>query len=614
MLRLLRKSLHLLNAPDRRRVYQLLALSVFVAIIEVLGIGSIAPFIAVLSDPGLVETNPYLNSIYAGLGLDDPYVFLAVLAGVFVALSLLRNVLFMFYQWLSFRSFALFKHNLSSRLLDTYLAQPYDYYLIRNTVELQRNVVEEANRVIEGILRPIISALTQIITCTAIVTFLVFIRPIVALITLLVLGGFYAIIYLIVNKRISALSKKRREYRSRKFKLASEALSGIKPLILSGQQSGYLDDFKRVSLRNARADAIGQVVSAIPRYGIESIAIIGLVLFMLLEINAGQSGTSVLPLMSLYLLAGYRLLPALQLLYSDLSRVKLDSASFEVIHNDLTTLGDLPQRMTTERDNFRLERGIELSDVAYTYASGDGPAVSGVSLVIEAKHSVAFVGRSGAGKSTLVDLILGMLDPDQGEIRIDGRNLADVKRSWQSQIGYVPQHIYLADDTVARNIAFGVSQPDIDQEAVIRAAKIADIHDHVTEELKLGYDTLIGERGVRLSGGQRQRIGIARAMYRNPSILVLDEATSALDEATENVVMEAIQRLENDVTVILIAHRITTVQSCDKIYVLSGGRIVDEGDYSTLAAESATFRELSNQTRAGSPVAEPIMRKNLSEC
>ena len=187
-----------------------------------------------------------------------------------------------------------------------------------------------------------------------------------------------------------------------------------------------------------------------------------------------------------------------------------------------------------------------------------------------------------------------MLETEHGEIRIDGRDLDEVKASWQGQIGYVPQHIYLSDDTVARNIAFGVDQAEIDQDALIRAAKIADVHNHVVTQLRLGYDTLIGERGIRLSGGQRQRIGIARAMYRNPSILVLDEATSALDGATENVVMEAIQRLSNDITIILIAHRTTTVQFCDKIFVLSDGRIVDEGDYSKLSTDSTAFRALSD--------------------
>lgn len=593
MLKLLRQALQLLDARDVFRVYQLLALSVLTAIIEVLGIGSIAPFIAVLINPDLVDSNPYLNAIYIYLGFDDPLTFLSLLAGGVVAITLLRNVLFMFYQWLNSLSLSLFKHHLSSRLLTTYLAQPYDYYLKHNTVELLRNVVEETNRVIEGVLRPIISSLTQIIICTAIVAFLIVVRPLVALATLVVLGGFYVIIYSVVNKRLRNLSTRRREYRSRRFKLASEALSGIKPLILSGQQRGYADDFENTSHKNAIAEAMGQAIAALPRYGVESIAIVGLILFTLYEIVVNERGMTVLPLMSLYLLAGYRLLPALQNLYAGLSNIKFESASFDVVYDHLTTLDGHLQPTVADK-SFRLQGRIELNDVTYSYPNENTPAVSNINLTIKAKQSVAFVGKSGAGKSTLVDLILGMLTPEHGQIRIDGRVIDEVKATWQRQIGYVPQHIFLSDDTVARNIAFGVDDAEIDRDAVVRAAKIADVHNYIVTQLTLDYETLIGERGIRLSGGQRQRIGIARAMYRNPSILVLDEATSALDGATENVVMEAIQRLSNDITIILIAHRVTTVQSCDKIFVLSDGRIVDEGDYTRLSTDSTAFRALSN--------------------
>jgi len=261
--------------------------------------------------------------------------------------------------------------------------------------------------------------------------------------------------------------------------------------------------------------------------------------------------------------------------------------------SDLT--GKLPPKRT--HDGFELQTGIELSNVSFTYPKAEKPTIVDVSLTIGAKQSVAFVGRSGAGKSTLVDLILGILETDQGRIQIDGRPLEDAKPSWQAAIGYVPQHIYLSDDSIARNIAFGIDSSEIDHVKVVCAAKTAEVHDYVVNQLASGYDTLIGERGVRLSGGQRQRIGIARALYRNPSILVLDEATSALDNATENVVMDAIQKLSRNLTIVLIAHRTTTVQSCDKIFVLSNGRIVDEGDYLSLSSKSAEFRALANLSK-----------------
>lgn len=593
MLTLFSQSLHMLGPRYRMRVYQLLALSVVTAIIEVMGIGSIAPFVAVLSDPNLVNTNPYLNFVYVRFGFNDPFDFLSLLAGAFVATTLLRNLFITVYQWFNALFFSQLKQYLSTQLFTIYLAQPYDFFLTRNTVELQRNVVEDTHWAVEGALRPILNAITQLIICTAIVVLLVVIRPVVALVTLSILGGSYAIIYSLVHKRLKLLGVKLREYRSRRFKLASEALSGIKPLILSGQQQGYANDFDTASRKNAIALAKLQVISAIPRYGIESVAIIGLIAFTLYELIVNDRGIAVLPLLSLYLLAGYRLLPALQNLYSNFSHINFNSASFDAVFEQLTTL-DRSTRSTRVHDGFRLQKSIELRNVTYRYPNRDQPAVSNISLVIEAKNSVAFVGKSGAGKSTLVDLVLGIIDPTEGEIRVDGIELNRVKASLQGQIGYVPQHIYVSDESVARNIAFGLEPAQIDRNAVIEAAKIADIHDYVESQLACGYDTILGERGITLSGGQRQRIGIARAMYGNPSILVLDEATSALDEATENVVMEAIQRLSNDITIILIAHRSSTVQSCDKIVVLSDGRIVDQGDYATLYAKSDAFRALSN--------------------
>jgi ABC-type multidrug transport system fused ATPase/permease subunit len=296
--------------------------------------------------------------------------------------------------------------------------------------------------------------------------------------------------------------------------------------------------------------------------------------------------------MALYLFAGYRLLPAIQALYASVSRVKFDSASLDTVHNQLLSIQEITRTRPSARE-FQFRDKIQLIDVAHTYSGKSRPAVSGVNLSIAANGSFALVGRSGSGKSTLVDLILGLIPPHEGSILIDGVPIDSIGPDWQGQIGYVPQHIYLADDTVCRNIAFGVDPSEIDREAVVRAAGIADIHDYIETELDQGYDTIIGERGIRLSGGQRQRIGIARALYLDPSVLVLDEATSALDSTTENVIMEAIQRLGQKITIILIAHRMTTVVFCDWIYVLSDGRIVDQGNYQTLESKSAPFRELS---------------------
>lgn len=590
--RIARRSLELLDSSNRRRIYLLLALTLLSAAVEVVGIGSVAPFIAVLTDPGVMLSNPYLNLLSTHLEITEPKTFLLVLAGLVIGISLTRNGLFLFHQRMNAKYLALFKQHISSQLLRTYLSQPYTFFLTNSTVELQRNVIEETSNVVDGVLQPIITGITKLIMCVAIVGFLVYLRPIVAVVTLAVLGGFYATIYFFVHLRLQALGTLRRGYRSSRFKLTNEGLNGIKPLILSGQRNTYADAFAKVSRLNALADAKGQIISAVPRYGIESIALVGLIVFAVLEFNMSDGQANNLPLMTLYLLAGYRLLPALQALYGSVSRIKFDSASLSSVHDHLFSLRgqeDRPDEITVSG----FSGAVELKDVSYSYPETSRPAVSSVNLNIAANSSIALVGRSGSGKSTLVDLLLGLIQPQQGEVLVDGIALKSVQSQWQQQIGYVPQQIYLADDSVAQNIAFGVDPEAIDHDAVIRAAKIADIHDHVINELADGFDTIIGERGVKLSGGQCQRIGIARALYLDPSVLILDEATSALDRTTESVIMEAIQRLSDDITIILIAHRITTVEACDQIYVLSEGCIVDQGNYPYLVSESAAFRELA---------------------
>ncbi len=590
--RIVRSSLDLLDSSNRRRIYLLLVITFLSAAIEVVGIGSVAPFIAVLTDPDVMLSNQYLSLLSTHFEITEPKTLLLVLAGLVIGVSLTRNCLFLFHQRMNARYLALFKYHISSQLLRTYLSQPYSFFLTNSTVELQRNVIEETSNVVEGVLQPIITGITKLIMCVAIVGFLVYLRPMVALVTLVVLGGFYAVIYFFVHRRLQVLSTRRREYRSSRFKLTNEGLNGIKPLILSGQRNTYADAFANVSRLKALADAKGRIISAVPRYGIESIALVGLITFAVLEFNTSDGQSNSLPLMALYLLAGYRLLPALQELYASASRIKFDSASLSAVHEHLFALQG-QEEAPDEKTVAGFSGAIELKDVSYSYPGNSRPAVSSVNLNIAANSSIGLVGRSGSGKSTLVDLLLGLIQPQQGEAVVDGVALNSVRSQWQRQVGYVPQQIYLADDSVAQNIAFGVKREAIDHDAVRRAAKIADIHDHVINDLDDGYDTIIGERGVKLSGGQCQRIGIARALYLDPGVLVLDEATSALDRTTENVIMEAIRRLSADITIIVIAHRITTVEACDRIYVLSEGTIIDQGNYQFLISESAAFRQLA---------------------
>jgi len=308
-----------------------------------------------------------------------------------------------------------------------------------------------------------------------------------------------------------------------------------------------------------------------------------------------QSGSfaSAMPIIALYAFAGYRLMPALQQIYGAVTQLRFAGPALDALHADLMILQ--PAHPNPSQDDIVLKQAITLNDVQYRYPNAPQLALKNLSLTIPAKSTVGLVGTTGSGKTTTVDLILGLLEAQQGTLEVDGQVITEHnRRPWQRAIGYVPQQIYLADDTVAANIAFGVNAKDIDQHAVERAAKIANLHDFVASELPQQYQTTVGERGVRLSGGQRQRIGIARALYHNPQVLILDEATSALDNLTEQAVMEAVHNLGHEITVILIAHRLSTVRQCDRIYLLERGEVRTSGTYDELIASNQQFAAMAN--------------------
>ena len=308
---------------------------------------------------------------------------------------------------------------------------------------------------------------------------------------------------------------------------------------------------------------------------------------------SGNDGfSSGLPVVALYALAGYRLMPSLQMIYSSIATLRSSLAALDILHKDLKSLPSFEYKDVIKSE-FKIRNNISLKNIYAKYPFASEMVLNGISVEIPVKKTIGFVGSSGSGKTTTVDLILGLLESKSGSFSVDGIDINSSNlKEWQRIIGYVPQEIFLTDDNIAANIAFGISIDKIDMHAVERASKIANLHDFVTNELNEGYLTEVGERGVRLSGGQRQRIGIARALYHNPQLLVLDEATSALDNVTENEVMEAVTNLCGDITIIIIAHRMSTVSECDKIYLLNKGEVLAEGTYDDLLKKNKEFKQM----------------------
>jgi ABC-type multidrug transport system fused ATPase/permease subunit len=421
--------------------------------------------------------------------------------------------------------------------------------------------------------------------------------PLLALVVFLVLGSAYGIVYAIVRRRLAVTGRKSIEAATQRYRLASDALHGIKEIKLLGIERQFCERYSGPSQQAARYEALGQAIANLPRYVLETVAFGGILLIVLYLLASKGGVGEALPLIALYALAGYRLMPALQQIFSALTQIRFNRFALDKLYDDMRSSAVGGEQPANPQDTRAVPLGdrIELRGAGFSYPGADRSVISNLNLAIRANTTVGLAGQTGAGKTTIVDIILGLLPLTHGELIVDGVGIGYANvRQWRRNLGYVPQAIYLSDDTVASNIAFGLPPDQIDLVAVERAARAADIHDFVAGSLPSGYYTLVGERGVRLSGGQRQRIAIARALYRDPPVLVLDEATSALDGITEGVVMEAIQRFSGRKTIIVIAHRVTTLRTCDVIYLFDRGRVTAAGSYQDLLASNVHFRAMAN--------------------
>ena len=412
----------------------------------------------------------------------------------------------------------------------------------------------------------------------AIITLLIIVDIKLTLIVGFLLLGAYLIIFYSVSRFLNISGNKRLINNQLRFTTINEAFGAAKEVKLGGLEKSFINRFSNSAQIYAQTHASRMVISALPRYILEAIAFGGILLMILYIMSKTGSFNSTLPIVSLYVFAGYRLMPAIQQIYEAFTQLTFIRPSLDKLCEDLQNLKSFNENKDQEILPFK--KSINLRNIHFSYPNTPRITLSELNLSISAKSTVGIVGVTGSGKTTMIDIILGLLEPQKGTLEIDGKVVTKKNiRSWQSSIGYVPQQIFLSDDTIASNIAFGLETEDINQEAVEKASKIANLHEFVINELPKKYQTKIGERGVRLSGGQRQRIGIARALYHNPQLLILDEATSALDNQTEKAVMDAINNLGKNITIILIAHRLNTIKMCDKNYILENGKIKKEAKF-----------------------------------
>jgi len=592
----------MLLPAERKGAYFLLFLALIMAILDTVGIASIAPFMAVLSNPDIVIENIYLSKLYNLLGhkrigdnlleVDD---FLFSL-GVLVFITLVFSI--------SFKAWTLYKYErftqqcniaLSQQLISGYLRQPYSWFLKKHSTDIGKAILFEVDAVITGILFPLILIFAHIAVTISIMLLLISVDPMLSILVGIGLGGIYLITFLSLRKYMTNIGEDRILANKERFKIIQEGFQGIKNIKVFGLENILTKRFYNPALRYAKHTATQHMIGKMPRFLMEILSFGGILLVILYLMKNYDGFSEIIPILALYTLAAYRLMPSFQQIYSQLSTLRYSGPALDVLFDDFKMLN----RTSNEQYNFKnleplgISKNINLRNIDFQYEDQELMAINGMSLNIFAKSSVGIVGGTGSGKTTAADIILGLLSPDGGDILVDN-NLIDQSnlRAWQRTIGYVPQQIFLTDDTIAMNIAFGQEPKDIDLNIIKNVAKIANLHDFIINKLPDGYETKIGEQGVRLSGGQRQRIGIARALYHNPEVLIFDEATSALDNATESAVMESVDNLGDEKTIIIIAHRLSTVRNCDNIFVFEDGRLVGEGTYEKLLKVNPQFQKM----------------------
>lgn len=596
----IKKIFMILSPSERKRASLVLSMILVMAFLDMLGVASIMPFMAVLSNPEVVQTNQILSAAYTfshKFDVSTPQEFLFFLGVMFflmLCFSLSFKALTVFVQ----ARFALMReYSIGKRLVEGYLHKDYSWFLSRNSADLGKNVLSEVNLVVADVLIPLMNIIAQSAVSTALLLLLIVVNPVLALNIALVLGLTYSLVFKISKNVLSRIGKERLDNNEARYVAVNEAFGAAKEVKIGGLESFYTERFALPAQSYAKNLATANIIGQLPRFLLELVVFGGMLLVILFLMYQNSSFSSALPVLSLYALAGYRLMPSLQGIYTSVSQFRFAAPALDSLILELNGIqsGQSSSEEISVNGALPLMKNIILNNVVYQYPNTEDPIVKNINLKIPAKSTVGFVGSTGSGKTTTVDIILGLLNPQQGTLEIDDQVINEQNRkAWQSSIGYVPQHIYLADDSIEANIALGIDPKDIDQNAVERVAKIADLHNFVVKKLPERYKTRVGERGVRLSGGQRQRIGIARALYHNPQVLVLDEATSALDNLTERSIMEAVNHLGKEITVILIAHRLSTVKECDTIFFLDNGEVTGCGTFEELLKSNEAFMKMNN--------------------
>lgn len=572
----------MLTPKQHRAALILLGLMLIGMILETLGIGLVVPALALMTQSDLASKYPDLVPILDKLGNPSHENLVVMGMLVLVVVYFIKTCFLAFLAWKQACFAFAVQADLSQNLFSGYLRQPYTFHLQRNSAELIRNVIGQVTD-FTSVMQQGLILLTELLVLTGITILLLAVEPVGAILVVSVLGlaGWGG--HILTRQKILAWGEARQLHEGKRIQHLQQGLGGVKDVKLLGREDYFLTQYETHNIGSARVGERQVTFKALPRLGLELLAVTGLAALVLVMIWQGKPLMSLLPILGVFAAAAFRLLPSMNRVVMAIQGVRFYLPVIDTLNNEL----DLLKQRESKSSNVNLsyKNMLSIDKVSFSYPASNDQIFHEIELSIPHNTSVGFIGESGAGKSTLVDIILGLLVPDSGSVKIDGVDVQSNIRSWQDQVGYVSQSIFLTDDTIRRNIAFGLSDDRIDDAAVSRSIRAAQLEDFVND-LPEGLETQVGERGIRLSGGQRQRIGIARALYHEPEVLVFDEATSSLDLETEHDFMEAVRALQGDKTIIIIAHRLSTVEHCDRLFRLEKGEIIDEGDAMSVLGKS----------------------------
>ena len=603
VLEVVRKVLAFFDRRQRIHAGGLLILMVVNGGLEMVGIGLIFPIITVISDPQYVEKAGYLNRAYLMSGTEDVTEFLFYLCAILIAVFILKNLFQLFVHYRLSKFVWSNRARLAGDFVGNYLRLPFSFLALRNSATMVRNVTVSITALFGSVVKPLLQLFGEIVVVCTILILLLTIAPLATIAAVTILGVALFVVQKILRPRFLYWGQSCNDTYEKMIRLVGQTLSGVKEIRVLGRESFFDSAFRRLVSVNSRSSQRYTVAVELPRMFFETVFVVGLFTALMIMLRLNGLSSDVIPVFGLFGMATVRLLPSFNRITLYLSNLRFTRAVLDDLYDDFQMFQvTTKQDATAEDDEISFERDVVFQDVSYVFPTAASPSLEDVSLTIGRGETIGFVGPSGAGKTTLINLLLGLLTPTSGRILVDGKPIVGCRRSWQNKLGLIPQDVFMLDDSFKRNIALGLPDSQIDEDKMRDAINLAQL-DGLLAKLPDGLNSPVGERGVRLSGGERQRLAIARALYHDAEVLVMDEATSALDAETETAIIQAINHLKGSRTIITIAHRLSTVRDCDRIYFMVDGRIQDSGSFFELAQRNDDFAGLvrkMNLTTAGS--------------